>query len=121
MVTAYDNITHIDLALNRWAWRPLGVDMGLLRMEGPPPPGDGDRVVRSLDAERWTALSVVKADRPITLYESREVYRGPVAPLVRLMYGSALQEGFDAMAKALKQTVEDAFTNKAEKLVVHTV
>jgi len=77
----------------------------------PPPPGRSDIVVRSLHAEKWTALSIVPCDtdehRHETLYESRTVYHGPVAYIVRKLYGPALQEGYDSMAHALKKRVEE--------------
>ncbi|KAL0570435.1 hypothetical protein V5O48_011529 [Marasmius crinis-equi] len=60
-----------------------------------------------LSAERWSVLSeVVSGSETLTFYESREVYDGPLAELVKVTYGSGLQEGFDAQATALKARVE---------------
>jgi hypothetical protein len=114
-ITAYDNITHVDWERGRWAWRPLHTGS-----RAPHPPDRVDPIITSLEAERWTALSAFRVPgQPsqdgdsineytveVTLYESREVYRGPIARLVRYMYGKGLQEGFDAMAVALKERVE---------------
>ncbi|KAH9920863.1 uncharacterized protein BXZ73DRAFT_52039 [Epithele typhae] len=56
-----------------------------------------------LRAERWQALSALGGG---TRYESREVFAGPGAYLIRMMMRRGLQESFDAMADALKARAE---------------
>ncbi|CCM06020.1 uncharacterized protein FIBRA_08264 [Fibroporia radiculosa] len=57
-----------------------------------------------LSAERWQALSVVENGK--TLYETREIMRGPAAYLVRWFLGGSLQKGFQAVADGLKTRAE---------------
>ncbi|KAL0066240.1 hypothetical protein AAF712_006671 [Marasmius tenuissimus] len=60
-----------------------------------------------LDAERWSAVSEVVLDsRTYTLYESREVFRGEMAPIVEESVGEGLQKAFEAQATALKARAE---------------
>ncbi|KAK1227864.1 hypothetical protein PQX77_009107 [Marasmius sp. AFHP31] len=60
-----------------------------------------------LDAERWSAVSEVVLDsRTWALYESREVFRGEMAPIVEESVGEGLQKAFEAQATALKARAE---------------
>jgi hypothetical protein len=64
----------------------------------------------ALTAERWSALSVVQAGDGAgarTLYESREVFGGPLAYVIQELYGKGLQEGFDAQGVAMKALLEE--------------
>jgi len=85
--TAYDNITNIDMDGNRFSWISMV-----------PPKA-------SLDAQRWTALSEVDGGGG-TFYESREVFRGPLASIVLKLYAEGIQAGYDAQTAALKERVE---------------
>jgi hypothetical protein len=40
------------------------------------------------------------------LYESREVFSGPLAYTLQALYGDSLQEGFDAQGEGLKLRLE---------------
>lgn len=87
---SFENITHIQHDLYRTAWAQIFLPSIVL------------------ESERWSALSVVTGagGKNVTLYESREVYNGPIAYVVQSAYGEGLQEGFDAQGKALKALVE---------------
>jgi hypothetical protein len=85
-----ENVTHLEPALRRVAWAYAAVP------------------ALAISAERWSAVSVI-ADGPqagLALYESREVYAGALAPAVEALYGTGLQEAYDAQAAALKQLLE---------------
>ena len=56
-----------------------------------------------LRAERWQAVSSVDGK---TLYESREVFYGPLAHVVRWYAGSKLEEAFKATGLSLKTQAE---------------
>jgi hypothetical protein len=89
--TSFENITHIQHDLYRAAWKQIGV------------PQSG------LNAGRWSALSVVQAEDGTenrTLYESREVFDGPLAYVIQGLFGAGLQEGFDAQGAAMKALLE---------------
>lgn len=83
--TSHENITHIQPDLYRAAWKQNWIPELLL------------------SSERWSALSVVDGQ---TLYESREVYAGPLSLGVFLLYKKGLQESFDAQGVALKALLE---------------
>jgi hypothetical protein len=60
-----------------------------------------------LETERWQALSVVDdGGTPRTLYESREVFSGLAAYLVRWYVGDKVTRGFENTAIALKKRAE---------------
>lgn len=90
--TSYENITAVQHDLYRIAWAEDDIPSILL------------------SAERWSALSIVPSSDGsggnVTLYESREVYYAPLAYTVEALYGTGLQEGFDAQAKAMKALLE---------------
>ncbi|TFK44461.1 hypothetical protein BDQ12DRAFT_594353 [Crucibulum laeve] len=83
---SFENITTIDHALHRAAWRAIMLPEVLL------------------DSERWQALSTLPDGK--TFYESKEVFRGPVGYVVDILFAEGLQEGFDAQATALKNRAE---------------
>lgn len=87
---SFENITHVDEALGRAAWRQL----------------DFPKV--ALDAERWSAVSNITdgPDAGKVLYESRMVYAGALAPILQVLYETSLQESFDAQAVALQDLLE---------------
>ena len=87
---SFENITHVEQALGRAAWRQL----------------DFPRV--ALDSARWSAVSTITAgpDAGKVLYESRMVYAGALAPILQLLYETALQEAFDAQAVAMQELLE---------------
>ena len=58
----------------------------------------------ALDAERWQAISDLGGGK--VLYESREVYSGALAYVVKASMGEGLQEGFEAQALGLKTYLE---------------
>lgn len=90
--TSLENITHVQHDLYRIAW------------------AESDIPDIALSAQRWSALSVVPSSGGsggnVTLYESREVYDGPLAYVVEATYGKGLQEAFDAQATAMKALLE---------------
>ena len=87
---SFENITHVDEVLGRAAWRQL----------------DFPRV--ALDSERWSAVSNITdgPDAGKVLYESRMVYAGALAPVLQVLYETALQEAFDAQAVAMQDLLE---------------
>ncbi|KII85407.1 hypothetical protein PLICRDRAFT_314879 [Plicaturopsis crispa FD-325 SS-3] len=80
-----ENITAVQPELGRVAWGQIFIPSAIL------------------DAVRWSAVSKVGNK---TLYESREVYGGPLAYAVQDLYGEGLQEAFDATGVALKALLE---------------
>ena len=82
---SFENITAVEPALHRVAWREIMLPAPLL------------------SAERWQALSVFDGQ---TFYEAREVFGGPVGYVVDALFASGLQAGFDAQALALKGRAE---------------
>ncbi|KAF9482200.1 hypothetical protein BDN70DRAFT_875291 [Pholiota conissans] len=83
---SFENITAVDTAQHRVAWKEIMIPAPLL------------------SAERWQALSVVNGNQ--TFYEAREVFGGPVGYVVDALFAQGLQAGFDAQAEALKELVE---------------
>ena len=57
-----------------------------------------------LSSERCQELTPLGGGR--TRYRNEDVFRGCLAPLVTWLFGSALQRGFDGVARALKQRAE---------------
>ena len=85
---AYENITHVQPELGRLAW------------EYAASPGE------LLAAERWQAVSDLGSGK--VLYESREVFSGALAVVLRDLLGEDLQKGFDAQGQGLKLLLEGA-------------
>ncbi|OSD00007.1 hypothetical protein PYCCODRAFT_1414884 [Trametes coccinea BRFM310] len=83
--SAFEQITHIQPEQHRIAWKNLL------------PPW----FVR---AERWQALSTNEAGR--TVYETREVFGGIGAYLIKWFIGAKLVKSFQAMAEGLKAYAE---------------
>jgi hypothetical protein len=83
--TSRENITHVQPELGRVAWKYLSVDIAVA-------------------SERWTAVSTLPNGK--SLYESREVFSGVLAGLIRSLYGTGLQQSFDAQGKALRLLLE---------------
>ncbi|EIN05451.1 hypothetical protein PUNSTDRAFT_115895 [Punctularia strigosozonata HHB-11173 SS5] len=82
---SFENITHLQPDLHRVAWKQIDIpDI-------------------AVNATRWQAVSTVGNQ---TLYESAEVYGGGLAGAVELLYGTGLQEAFDAQGVALKALLE---------------
>jgi hypothetical protein len=81
---AYEEITHVQPELGRLAWRYAS-----------------DALVQ---AERWQAVSDM-GDGTV-LYESREVFDGTLASVVKAGFGANVQKGFDAQGVGLKMLLE---------------
>lgn len=79
-----ENITHVQKDVYRIAWKYLFVDA-------------------LIDAERWSAISVQNG---VSVYESREIYYGALSPLVKSLFGTGLQQAFEAQGAALKLLLE---------------
>jgi hypothetical protein len=80
-VFSFENITAFEPENYRMAWGQIMIPQVLL------------------NGNRWTALSQVEGG---TLYESREIFHGPLGPLLEPLSQEGLQEGFDAQAAALQ-------------------
>ncbi|KAH6904489.1 hypothetical protein BKA70DRAFT_536621 [Coprinopsis sp. MPI-PUGE-AT-0042] len=85
--SAFVEITVLDTEGYRAAWETAGYMPGWL-----------------LHAERWQTLTALPNGQ--TRYDAIEVFSGPVAYLVKLFVGSALKQGFQAMADTMKQRAE---------------
>ena len=83
---SYENITHVQPELNRLAWANTVPPRTLIQ------------------AERWQALSDL--GHGMILYESREVYNGPLAETLKLTLGDNLQKSFVSQGEALKLLLE---------------
>jgi hypothetical protein len=59
----------------------------------------------ALTSKRWT--SVMDLGNGKTLYESREVFYGPIASVLKFAMQGTLNDGFEGMAKGLKMFVEN--------------
>ncbi|KAF2741782.1 hypothetical protein M011DRAFT_497901 [Sporormia fimetaria CBS 119925] len=83
---ALEIITHVEPDLLRLAW--------------------GNALFPSavLAAERWQAIS--ELSNGLVLYESREVFSGALASTLQRLYGTGLQQAFDAQGDALKLLLE---------------
>ncbi|CAO2657283.1 Nn.00g034090.m01.CDS01 [Neocucurbitaria sp. VM-36] len=81
---AYERITHIQPGLGRLAWEYAT-----------------DALIQ---AERWQAISDL--GNGVILYESREVFNGPLASVLKSTLGESLQKGFDAQSQGLKSLLE---------------
>ena len=78
---AFELITHWDEQTRRLAWRYVGAPL-------------------FIKAERWQALSTTEDGK--TLYESREVFGGIGAYLIKWFISTNLMKSFEAMAEQLK-------------------
>ena len=84
-VKPLETITCVDESSYRLAWRYITGPEWFTR------------------AERWQALSVVEQDgKTLTKYETREVFGGPSAYIMRISLHSGLSKSFKAMANDLK-------------------
>lgn len=81
---SYDNVTHVQPKEGRLAWEFIADP--------------------NLQSERWSAVSNI--GRGKVLYESREVFDGPLAEHLQSLLGKTLQDCFDAQGKALKALLE---------------
>lgn len=88
---SYDNVTHVQRKQGRLAWEfvPITPTEQLL----------------DLQSERWSAVTDIGHGK--VLYESREVFHGATALLIKVTIGEALQASFDAQGEALKLLLED--------------
>jgi hypothetical protein len=57
-----------------------------------------------MSSERWTGISM--AANGMAVYESREVFYGPGASLLKALYEKSLGESFEAQGKGLKLYLE---------------
>lgn len=78
---SFENITAFEPENYRMAWGQIMIPQALL------------------SGNRWTALSEIEGG---TLYESREIFRGGLAPLLETLSQKGLQEAFEAQAAALE-------------------
>lgn len=85
--SAFVEITVLDKEGYRAAWETAGYMPAWL-----------------LHAERWQTLTALPNGK--TRYDAVEVFSGPIAYLVKLFVGSALKEGFQAMAETMKERAE---------------
>jgi hypothetical protein len=81
---ALENVTHVEPRRGRLAWVYISDT--------------------SIQSERWSAVSDL--GRGKVLYESREVFSGPLAEYLKSQLEVALQGGFDSQGKALKLHLE---------------
>ncbi|KLO17714.1 hypothetical protein SCHPADRAFT_820865, partial [Schizopora paradoxa] len=83
----FEIITCVDEGNHRVAWANKDYPTWLMR------------------AERWQALSSVEGK---TVYETREVFSGPLAYFVKWLLGRWLRRSFEEMADSLKRVSEAA-------------
>lgn len=57
-----------------------------------------------MSSERWTGIS--QASNGMAVYESREVFYGPGASLLKALYSESLQKSFEAQGQGLKLLLE---------------
>jgi len=57
-----------------------------------------------MSSERWTGIS--KAANGMAVYESREVFYGPMASVLKAFYEESLGKSFEAQGKGLKMLLE---------------
>ncbi|KAF3040274.1 hypothetical protein E8E12_004848 [Didymella heteroderae] len=87
---SYENVTAVQRKRGRLAWAFI-------------PTTEADQQL-DLQSERWSAVSDI--GRGKMLYESREVFHGTTAELIKVLTGEALQASFDAQGQALKALLE---------------
>lgn len=88
---SYENVTHVQRKQGRLAWEFV-----------PTTPAEH---LLDLRSERWSAITDIGHGK--VLYESREVFHGATALLIKIQMGEALQASFDAQGEALKLLLED--------------
>jgi hypothetical protein len=81
-----ENITHVQPDIYRVAWKAMLFP---------------DYIMSS---ERWTGIS--QAPNGMAVYESREVFYGPAATLLKAVYEKSLKESFEAQGRGLKIYLE---------------
>jgi hypothetical protein len=81
-----ENITHVQPEIYRIAWKAMLFPDSFM------------------SSERWTGIS--KAPNGMAVYESREVFYGPVASLLKALYAESLQKSFEAQGLGLKLLLE---------------
>lgn len=88
--SSFENFTVIDENLNRVAWQSIMLPQVVL------------------NATHWQAFTVIEGEdgSPVTLYESLEVYYGPLSYVLDALFAEGLQEAFVAQGVALKARVE---------------
>jgi hypothetical protein len=86
---SYENVTHVQPKEGRLAWKFIADP--------------------NLQSERWSAVSNI--GRGKVLYESREVFHGPIAERLKSLLGETLQDCFEAQGKALKALLEQCDKN----------
>lgn len=86
---SYENVTHVQPKRGRLAWEFA--------------------TGSSLYGERWSAVSNLGHGK--VLYESREVFDGPLATTLKAQLEGGLQAGFDAQGQALKLLLEHCDKN----------
>lgn len=82
---AIENVTAVQHDLGRLAWKYLSPDI-------------------LLGSERWQAITDLGNGK--VLYESREVFRGALSPVVQALYEDGLKKGFEEQAQGLKLLLE---------------
>ncbi|KAJ8107169.1 hypothetical protein OPT61_g9049 [Boeremia exigua] len=82
---AYENVTHVQRKQGRIAWNFI--------------------TDPNLQAERWSAVSDIGHGK--VLYESREVFDGPLAEYLKSQLAEVLQSCFEAQGEAFKVLLED--------------
>jgi hypothetical protein len=81
-----ENVTHVQPEIHRVAWKAVMFPDWFMT------------------SERWTGIS--KASNGMAVYESREVFYGAGAGLLKLLYTEALQKSFEAQGLGLKMLLE---------------
>jgi hypothetical protein len=84
---SYENVTRVQPKEGRLAWKFIA-----------------DPNHPNLQSERWSAVSNIGHGK--VLYESREVFHGPIAERLKSLLGKTLQDCFTAQGKALKALLE---------------
>lgn len=93
--SAFEIITAVDHENYMAAWKNIDYPNWLFR------------------AERWQVLTALQGfgedgeESPTTRYETREVFSGPLAHLVKWLMKAKLEEAFEAMARALMKRSEE--------------
>jgi hypothetical protein len=81
-----ENVTHVQPEIYRVAWKAMLFPEWFMT------------------SERWTGIS--KAANGMAVYESREVFYGSGAGLLKALYADALQKSFEAQGLGLKLYLE---------------
>ena len=89
---SYENVTHVQPKEGRLAWKFIA-----------------DPTHPNLQSERWSAVSNIGHGK--VLYESREVFHGPLAERLKSLLAETLQNCFKAQGEALKALLEGCDTD----------